>query len=238
MIRLVEDTIFNTPAEWIVNTINCVGFMGKGLALEFALRYPELERIYKEQCHKKEINIGKIYDYNINGTKIINFPTKYHYRYDSKYEWIELGLKDFVSKYKKLNIKSIAFPYLGCANGGLDYKVVEKIMIKYLNIEGLDVYICSSKKLGGKEKEMLEKFQSTDLEQLFKIGNLNVTQREQFSNKYLSIRRFYEILSIPKIGLKTYQNYFNYFYKDKNEVKPKNIALSIFDFIDKNQNKE
>ena len=76
MITLTEDTVFNTDAEWIVNTVNCLGVMGKGLALEFALRYPELDAVYTKQCKNKEINVVKIYDYKINGTNIINFPTK------------------------------------------------------------------------------------------------------------------------------------------------------------------
>ena len=141
MITFTDSTVFNTNADCIVNTINCVSFMGKGLALEFALRYPELEKIYKEECNNNKIHTGCVYFYEINGQKIINFPTKYHFKYPSKIEWIEQGLKYFVNNYKKWGIKSIAFPLLGTSNGGLNQKEVEEIMVKYLSTIDIDVYI-------------------------------------------------------------------------------------------------
>ena len=229
MIKFIDDTVFNAPAEWIVNTVNCVGVMGKGLALEFALRYPKLEEIYKNQCANKEINLGNIYNYEIEGTKIINFPTKYHFKYPSQYEWIERGLKDFCLKYKKLNIKSVAFPYLGCTNGELDYQVVRMMMTKYLSLEDVDVYICSSKLVAGKEKEMLENFKSTPIEELFSICKLNNSQKEELKKNRAKISRFYEILNIPKIGISSYKKYFDYFY---NLDKKNNVAEQLFFDLD------
>ena len=125
MIKVTDSTVFNTNADCIVNTINCVGVMGRGIALEFALRYPELENQYIEQCQNKQIHTGKVYFYEIDGQKIINFPTKFHFKYPSEIEWIEQGLKYFVDNYEGWNIKSIAFPLLGASNGGLDPKEVE-----------------------------------------------------------------------------------------------------------------
>ena len=98
---LDSSNVFNTDADAIVNTINCVGFMGKGLALEFSLRYPKLLVDYKEKCSKKEINIGKLYYYKEDNILIINFPTKKDYKFPSKLEWIEKGLLEFVNTYKK-----------------------------------------------------------------------------------------------------------------------------------------
>ena len=228
MIHFVEDTVFNTNAEWIVNTVNCVGVMGKGLALEFALRYPKLKDIYTDQCRKKQIRVGYIYSYKIDNTLIINFPTKYDYKYPSRYEWIEKGLINFVNQYKNLGIKSIAFPYLGCSNGELDSNQVLKIMEKYLSLDDVEVYICSSRKLDGKEKEMLDNLKAQSIENLIKIGKLNVTQREIFEEKYHSLTRFYQILDIPKIGLKTYERFFNYFYNNNQEEKVEQEQLTLF----------
>ena len=228
MIYLVEDTVFNTDAEWIVNTINCVGVMGKGLALEFALRYPKLNDIYIEQCKNKTIRVGKIYTYEIEDKKIINFPTKYSFKYPSQYEWIEQGLLDFKNKYKELNIKSVAFPLLGCNNGDLDRNIIISMMTKILNLPDLDVYICKSTKLAGKEKEMLENFQKASIEELTKIGKLNVNQVKVVKDNKLKISRFYHILELDKIGKATYERLFTYFYKIDSSNK-KIIQLSIYD---------
>ena len=228
MITLTEDTVFNVNADWIVNTVNCLGVMGKGLALEFALRYPELDVIYTEQCKKKEINIGKIYNYKIKGINIINFPTKYDYRYPSQYKWIEDGLQDFLRNYKKLNIKSVAFPLLGCTNGELDKKIVLEMMTKYLNLDDVQVYICSSTKLAGKEKEMLEEFKSSSIEKLTDIAKLNKTQVEMIKINQMKVKRFYQILEIPKIGKTTYSKLFNYFYNG-NDDNEGCVQLSLFD---------
>ena len=144
MIYETNYTVFEVDAKCIVNTANCDGFMGKGLALEFALRYPILEKAYIEQCKAKEIQVGKVYLYRLKDKDIINFPTKLHYQYPSKLMWIEEGLKYFKSKYKERNITSIAFPLLGGSNGGLDKDVVTNLMRKYLQDLDIKVYICKS----------------------------------------------------------------------------------------------
>jgi len=96
MLRFSDSNVFNINVDAIVNTINCVGFMGKGIALEYSLRYPKLLLDYKEKCENKEINVGKMYYFNSEDKLIVNFPTKYDYKYPSKIKWIELGLKNFV----------------------------------------------------------------------------------------------------------------------------------------------
>lgn len=226
MIIITDNTVFNTNAEYIVNTVNCVGVMGKGLALEFSLRYPDLNKIYIEQCKRNEIKTGQIYDYNINGTKIINFPTKNDYKYPSKYKWIEEGLIDFVKKYKDLNIKSIAFPLLGCTNGELDKNIILSIMKKHLDLPDIKVYICKSSLLAGKEQKMLNQFKSCSIEELTKIAKLNKNQISVIQKNQLKIHRFYQILDLPKIGKLTYKKLFVYFYHYEENTHEQ---LSLFD---------
>ena len=133
MIEYVDTTVFNANAQTIVNTINCVGVMGNGLALEFRLRYPEMYDHYVEQCKQKKVQIGKPYLYREYVTPwILNFPTKKHWKYPSKIQWIEQGLKYFVANYKHGGIKSIAFPKLGCNHGDLDWNDVKSLMEKHL----------------------------------------------------------------------------------------------------------
>jgi len=136
-------TIFESTAQTLVNTINCVGVMGKGLALEFKNRYPAMFDKYKSFCDKGVFKPGVLWIYKADDGKwVLNFPTKIDWRNPSKIEYLEEGLKKFVEIWKEKGITSIAFPLLGCTNGGLDPDVVIPLMEKYLNkCEGLDVTI-------------------------------------------------------------------------------------------------
>ena len=142
MIIYTEGTVFNAGAQAIVNTVNCDGFMGAGIALEFSLRYPKMLVDYETKCKNDLVKIGKVDYFNMGDTIIINFPTKQHFQFQSKLAWIENGLKDFVATYKKHNIESVAFPKLGTSNGGLNWDDVKSIMEGYLSKIDLKVYIC------------------------------------------------------------------------------------------------
>ena len=125
--------IFDSQCQTIVNTVNCVGVMGKGLALEMKKRYPNMFDKYKDYCNKGLIDIGKLWLYKHSDDKwILNFPTKKHWKNNSEYEYIEEGMKKFVETYQEKGITTIAFPMLGCNNGGLEKDVVIQIMTKYL----------------------------------------------------------------------------------------------------------
>lgn len=143
-----NENIFKSKSTALVNTVNCVGVMGAGIAKEFKLRFPEMFKDYVKKCNVNKIRIGKLDIYKINDRKIIiNFPTKDHWKYPSKLEYIEKGLIDFVKNYKSWNIISIAFPQLGCGKGGLKWNDVKYLMKEYLidldiNIE---VYVSGLK---------------------------------------------------------------------------------------------
>jgi O-acetyl-ADP-ribose deacetylase (regulator of RNase III) len=134
-IKVIKGNIFNTKAQVIVNTVNCVGVMGKGVALVFKLRYPKMFNIYQDYCSQKYIEIGKLWLYKAEIDKpwVLNFPTKIHWKYPSKIEYIERGLIKFAETYEEKKIKSIAFPLLGTHNGGLDKQEVTNLMYKYLS---------------------------------------------------------------------------------------------------------
>ena len=125
-----KGNIFNSKAQTIVNTVNCVGVMGKGIALVFKLRYPLMFDLYKEHCWNKRIAIGKLWIYKgeSDAPWVLNFPTKFHWKYLSKKEYLEKGLEKFCETYKEQGITSIAFPLLGAHNGGLDKNEVLDIM--------------------------------------------------------------------------------------------------------------
>lgn len=134
--------MFESPAQVLVNTVNTVGVMGKGIALTFKKLYPKMYNEYKKYCEEKLFDVGKLFLYKTPGKWILNFPTKKNWRNPSKMEYIELGLQKFVNTYKEKGIKSIAFPELGCGNGGLDFSTqVKPLMDKYLSNLDINVYV-------------------------------------------------------------------------------------------------
>jgi O-acetyl-ADP-ribose deacetylase (regulator of RNase III) len=132
--------LFKSTAQVIVNPVNCKGHMGKGLALSFKQRYPHMFASYRQECHDGKLHIGRPTLYRAN-TWILNFPTKDHWRDDSKIEYLAAGLEYFVTHYKAMDIKSIAFPKLGSGLGKLSWDVVGPLMVSYLSQVDIDVYI-------------------------------------------------------------------------------------------------
>jgi len=133
MISYVTGNLLESPAQVLVNTVNTVGVMGKGIAKEFKRIYPDMFKIYRDRCEKGLIDIGKLWLYKTTNKWILNFPSKKHWRFPSKPDYIEAGLNNFVEIYSKYGIHSIAFPPLGCGNGELDFEdQVKPIMEKYL----------------------------------------------------------------------------------------------------------
>lgn len=141
MIEYIEGDIFESPAQVIVNTVNTVGVMGKGLALSFKQRYPDMFERYKYVCEKHLLTVGKLMLFYEVDHWILLFPTKESWRNPSKLEYIEKGLMKFVQTYAEKNITSIAFPRLGCGNGELDWNDVKPLMEYYLKKLPIDVYI-------------------------------------------------------------------------------------------------
>lgn len=214
MITYYEGTIFNVNVQALVNTVNCTGVMGAGIALEFMLRYPDMYEDYVEKCKEKRIKTGKVdYFKSSDGQIIINFPTKWHFKYPSKLIWIEQGLQDFVLTYRDYEIHSVAFPKLGASKGGLVWEDVRALMERYLSPLDIDVYIClDNKKVAeGIERVMLDKFNATDIIQLSDIVKLNKKQR-QYLNNSMPYSRFWQISETTSIGIKTYRAIFDHFY--------------------------
>ena len=132
MIDLTQGNILEANTEALVNTVNCVGVMGKGIALQFRQRFPENYQFYQRACKDGEVRPGQMTIFAtgsmVNPKYIINFPTKRHWRGKSRIEDIESGLVDLVMQVKRLGIKSIAVPPLGCGNGGLDWEDVRPVI--------------------------------------------------------------------------------------------------------------
>ncbi len=123
MIKLTQGDMLNANTEALVNTVNCVGVMGRGIALQFKKVFPENFKRYKAACDRKEVQPGKMFTFDLNNLYnpryVINFPTKRHWKGKSRMEDIESGLKALVEEVRRRNFHSIAIPPLGCGLGGL-----------------------------------------------------------------------------------------------------------------------
>ncbi len=132
MIELTEGNLLCADAEALVNTVNCAGYMGKGIALQFKQAYPNNFKAYEKACRAKLVQPGRMFVFEtgmmMNPKYIINFPTKRHWRGKSKLEDIEGGLEALVEEIKRLGIQSMAVPPLGCGNGGLEWAVVRPMI--------------------------------------------------------------------------------------------------------------
>ncbi|MGF1769615.1 macro domain-containing protein [Enterovibrio makurazakiensis] len=139
MIKYVKGDLFTDSADALVNTVNTVGVMGKGLAFQFKNIYPDNFEAYKLACKAKELRTGKMFVFEIKSSSpsryVINFPTKEHWRGKSKIEYIENGLQDLVVVARQLSLKSVAIPALGAGLGGLPWSQVERQIKEILSSE-------------------------------------------------------------------------------------------------------
>jgi len=130
--------IFASDMQTIVNTVNYVGIMGKGIAQIFKAKYPDMFADYSKRCGRGEVRLGEPYHYkDLAGVSIVNFPTKGHWRAATRLEDVESGLDFFVKHFRTWGITSVAFPPLGCGNGGLEWSAVGPLM--YLKLKGLGI---------------------------------------------------------------------------------------------------
>ncbi len=133
VITVQGDLLKQYDVDAVVNTVNCVGVMGKGIALQFKKKWPENFKAYANGCESGIVKPGKMFIFNLGALAtpryIVNFPTKNHWKGKSQVEFIQDGLKDLIDQIKILKISSIAVPPLGCGNGGLDWQQVKPVII-------------------------------------------------------------------------------------------------------------
>ena len=146
MISFVKGNLLESSAQALVNTVNTVGVMGKGIALQFKEAYPNNYILYRKACKDKLVRVGSMFithEQNVYGINkiIVNFPTKTTWRKPSEYSYIEMGLKDLKDKILEYHIESIAIPPLGSHNGGLDWNVVKQMIINQLSELNCDIIL-------------------------------------------------------------------------------------------------
>ena len=180
MLHFHRSSILTSPAQTVVNTVNTVGVMGKGLAASFKQRYPDMFQQYNRFCKSGHFQPGTSHLWKGPDQWVLNFATKKHWRNPSKIEYIRDGLIQFRNAYEIEGIREIAFPRLGCGNGGLDWDEVRPLMVQHLYDLPIAIYIHDFEKdLGKLEHE----------ETLFSSGTNNL---ETFEGFYQDLKNLVE----------------------------------------------
>jgi O-acetyl-ADP-ribose deacetylase (regulator of RNase III)/uncharacterized protein YwgA len=167
-IKTLIGDMFATESQTIVNTVNCVGIMGKGIAQIFKKEYPDMFEDYAERCERGEVRLGEPYHYkDLAGVSIVNFPTKGHWRAATRLEDVEAGLDYFVRHFRKWGITSVAFPPLGCGNGGLEWATVGPLM--YSKLRGIGIPVELYAPFGTPGSQLKEEFLGADQQMEFGV---------------------------------------------------------------------
>ncbi|OKJ86936.1 hypothetical protein AMK32_06700 [Streptomyces sp. CB01883] len=153
-VRIVQGDLLRSPMHGLINTVNTVGVMGKGIALAFKKAYPEMFTDYVQRCRAGKLQLGEPYPFEVAGHLVINFPTKGHWRSVSKLSDIVAGLEYLQEHYLEWGLKSLAVPPLGCGNGQLEWSVVKPTLIAHLErlTIPVELYAPFGEKIDGPEQ--------------------------------------------------------------------------------------
>ncbi len=205
MINYITGNILESNAQALVNTVNTIGIMGKGIALQFKKAYPNNFKAYAEACKKAEIVVGKLFitrDSNLSsGEKIIiNFPTKIDWRKPSEYSYIENGLDDLIRVIETNQVKSIAIPPLGAGNGGLEWERVKKLIEQKLSPLDIEIYVYEPTALI-KEHLKKERVKLTDARALLLYVLYDLIKNGEYVSEFSSEKVCY---FLQRFGAKKY----------------------------------
>lgn len=232
-IKEINGNIFNSTCQTVVNTVNCVGVMGKGIALEYKLRYPEMYDSYKEICENQLLKPGLLQLWTRTTPWILNFPTKVHWKYPSKMKYIEAGLEKFVNVYMEKNISSISFPILGSSSGGLVENEVIEVMFRYLsplrNIE-IEIYHFdpdAEDNLFSLLYQKIYRFDASDYEHFIGIKKAQANKIIQSINNN-QIHSMLALQNVRGVGEKSLRKIYGFLNNDAQRIRTsKEVQLSL-----------
>lgn len=171
-VRVLEGDLLKSNMHALVNTVNTVGIMGKGVALAFKKHYPDMYQDYVKRCDRKEVRLGEPYVYRADDHLIVNFPTKEHWRSVSRLSDIVAGLEYLECHYREWQIRSLAVPPLGCGNGQLEWRVVGPILYRHLERLAIPVELYAphgSTLLGEIQLDLLDQENPQDTEPQWRL---------------------------------------------------------------------
>lgn len=222
MAKIVEirGNIFDSSCQTIVNTVNCVGVMGKGIAFEYRHRFPEMFKSYARLCENKQLHPGLLQLWTKSTPWILNFPTKNHWKYPSKIQYIESGLSKFAETYYARGITSIAFPELGTSSGGLKWAEVSNLMYKHLeplNNLDIEIYHFDPNAKDTFFDTLFQKVHRFDLSDYKNYLNIPAQQSRIIRNAIESnkINTMLELQNLPGVGDKTFDKIYTFVNAEK-----------------------
>ena len=231
-LTVIKGNLFTSKAQTLVNTVNTVGVMGAGVALEFRLRFPDMYQKYVELCKRKQIEIGKLWIYKSSEKWILNFPTKDDWKEDSKIEYLEKGLEKFVATYKEKGITAVAFPVLGSRNGKIPEKKSLEIMKEYLSKCDIPVEIYRFEPNAPDElyDKLKNKFYGLSLNEI----RIKTDIQKQYAEKLLDafgdkkIKSVARLITLEGIGKKTLEKVFDFVFERNKTEEVKAVANGKF----------
>lgn len=205
MIQYITGNILDSSAQALVNTVNTMGVMGKGIALQFKKAYPNNYKAYQKACKNNELHAGKMFvtlDSNTTSGEriIINFPTKTSWKKPSEYKYIEDGLENLVELINYKKIESIAIPPLGAGNGGLNWEKVKKIIEQKLENLNVAIYVYEPT-LQIQEHLIKERVKLTDARALLLYVLYDLVRNSEYVSEFSSEKVCY---FLQKFGAKKY----------------------------------
>lgn len=227
MIIYTTGDLLKSSADVLVNTVNCEGYMGKGIAYQFKLQYPENNEDYVKVCNRGELTVGKLHYFKEKGKIIINFPTKNKWRAKSRIKYIEDGLDELIKLISQLNIKTIAIPPLGSGNGGLIWSEVKCLLEKKLSVltDDIQIYVYEPSKNYVSQPSVEPKLSMSSLvlmeikKRLNKFDTMRLQKTAYFINifsneNYFNFKRhkygpYDNSIAIISRRIKEFQKYYN-----------------------------
>lgn len=226
MITYTTGDMFKSEADCLINTVNCEGFMGKGIAYQFKLNYPENNKDYIKACNNGALHIGTLHYFNEENKTIINFPTKNKWREKSRLDYIEKGLDELIRLLPDLKVSVIAMPPLGCGNGGLIWSDVKELIerklkncdsIKFIVFEPSNNYkqiakeppqLSASSLILMQIKMRSNKFNSIRLQKTAFFTNMFLKEEYFKFDKY-KFGPYAHSIDIISRNIREYQNYYS-----------------------------
>jgi O-acetyl-ADP-ribose deacetylase (regulator of RNase III) len=221
-----KGSIFDSQCEYITNTINTVGAMGAGLALEFRLRVPEMYELYKRKCESGEISIGEYWIYdkpNRMDKKILNFPVKRGFNHPSKWEYIIKGLDYFLRSYRRDGIRSIAFPTLGSRLGKLDDEAVLQMMEEELGHLPISIEIYrhyGQDRLTRWVKEQITRMSVSEISRELEINN---DEADRIKTRVMRSFLLSDLVAFHKMSVPLVQTLYDFGFRRMSELKLTNF---------------
>lgn len=209
-----DGNIFTSSCQTLVNTVNCEGVMGAGIALEYRFRYPDMFEQYIRYCNDGKIDIGILWLFKSIDRWILNFPTKKSWKLPSKEAYLHAGLRKFMDTYQSKGIRSVAFPTLGAQHGGLDASTSVDLMKSYLTDCTIPVEIYRYDPVAADDlyDEFKSSFMTTPLAQLTEKTGLrsNYVRLILKALEDPSIHQLNQLARVDGIGIKTLEKAFSY----------------------------